>query len=332
MALDAIRDQPRAVALLRRALATERVAHAYAFVGPAGAGRMTTALAFAQALLCSGGREAGALGGWPDARRAPAASGMARSIPSGGEAGWPDAGLPPCGRCRGCRLAAARTHPDLYVIAPTPPESNPKGARAIRIDAIRDLERQAALRPVMARRKLFILDEAERMTGEAPQAVLKTLEEPPAGTVMILVLPRARALPATVISRCQIVRFEPRGDGSAAVVRAQARTLLAEVRAEGADLMFRRTERLDRETAEGLVDAFWLFCRDLVLAKAGAPASLLTDAARAVELAREAETWTLDELLRAIELCRRAREALARNVAPRLTVEVILSRLALRAA
>ena len=293
MALDAIRDQPRAVALLRRALETDRVAHAYAFVGPAGAGRMTTALAFAQALLC------------------------------------PSAG---CGACRACRLAALRQHPDLHVLVPTPPETNPKGARAIRIDAIRELERQAALRPVMARRKLFVLDEAERMTGEAPQAFLKTLEEPPVGTVMILVLPRARALPATVVSRCQVVRFEPRGDQAEAALRAQAQALLAEVRAEGAEVMFRRTERLDRETAEGLVDAYWLFCRDLVLAQAGAPASLLADAGRVTELAREAETWTLDDLLGAIELCRQAREALLRNVAPRLTIEVILSRLALRAA
>src|SRR5213593_1774967 len=293
VALDAIRDQPRAVALLRRALATDRVAHAYAFVGPTGAGRMTTALAFAQALVC------------------------------------PDAG---CGACQACRLAALRQHPDLHVLVPTPPETNPKGARAIRIDAIRELERQAALRPAMARRKLFVLDEAERMTGEAPQAFLKTLEEPPVGTVMILVLPRARALPATVVSRCQVVRFEPRSDQAEAALRAQAQALLAEVRAEGAEVMFRRTERLDRETAEGLVDAYWLFCRDLVLAKAGAPTSLLADAGRVTELAREAETWTLDDLLGAIELCRQAREALLRNVAPRLTIEVILSRLALRAA
>src|SRR5205823_12113609 len=176
------------------------------------------------ALLCTGGREAGAVGGWPEPRR--------------------EAGVPPCGRCQGCRLAAARVHPDFHLIAPTPPETNPRGARAIRIDAIRGLERQAALRPVMARRKLFVLDEAERMTGEAPQAFLKTLEEPPAGTVMILVLPRARALPATVISRCQIVRFEPRGGESASALHAQARALLAEVRAEGAEAMFRRTERL----------------------------------------------------------------------------------------
>jgi DNA polymerase-3 subunit delta' len=292
-ALVRVAGQPRAVALLSRALETDRVAHAYAFVGPAGAGRMTTALAFAQALLC----------------------------PNGG-----------CGACNACRLVAAHQHPDLHVIAPTPPETNPKGARAIRIGAIRALERQAALRPVTARRKVFVLDEAERMTGEAPQAFLKTLEEPPASTLMILILPRARALPATVLSRCQIVRFGPRGDDAAAAVRAQAFELLAEVRAKGADDMFRRTERIDRETVEGLVDAYWLLCRDLLLAQAGAPPGLLVNAGRADELAREAAAWTMDDLLGAIELCRDAREALVHNVAPRLTLDIILSRLALRAA
>ncbi len=293
MALEAIADQPRAVALLRRQLARGRVGHAYAFVGPAGAGRMTTALAFAQALLC----------------------------PAGGGDG-----------CHACGLAARGAHPDLHVVAPTPPESNPKGARAIRIGAVRELERRAALRPVMAPRKVFVLDEAERMTGETPQAILKTLEEPPASTVIVLVLPRLRALPATVLSRCHVVRFAPRPDGEAAARRAQALTLLAEVRAKGADEMFRRTERVDREKAEGLVDAWWLWVRDLLLAKAGAPPRLLLDAERAGALAAEAERWTLDELLDAVALCRRAREALLRNVTPRLTIEVLLSRLALRAA
>lgn len=293
MGLDGISGQPRAVALLRRALESNRVAHAYAFVGPAGAGRMTTALAFAQALLC----------------------------PARG-----------CGACPACRLAAARQHPDLHVLAPTPPETNPRGARALRIGAIRELEHEASLRPVMGRRKVFVLDEAERMTGEAPQAFLKTLEEPPASTVMILILPRPRALPATVVSRCQVVRFAPRGDDAAAAARAQAFELLAEVRTKGADEMFRRAERLDRDRAEGLVDAYWLWARDLLLAKAGAPAGLLVNADRAGELAREAEGWTLDDLLRAVELCRAAREALAHNVTPRLTLEMLLSRFALRAA
>lgn len=280
MALERILDQPLAVDLLRRALASDRVAHAYAFVGPAGAGRMSTALAFSAELLGS----------------------------------------------------PSRQHPDLHVIVPTPPETNSRGARAIRIGAIRELERQASLRPVMARRKVFVLDEAERMTGEAPQAFLKTLEEPPAATVIILILPRARAVPATVLSRCQVVRFAPRDDAGAATARAQARELLAEVRAQGVDALFRRTERLERDKAEALVDAYWLFCRDLLLAKSDAPAALFIDGDHAAELAHEAEGWTVDQILAAVDLCRQAREALLRNVAPRLTLEVVLSRLALRAA
>jgi len=280
VALDRIVDQPRAVELLRRALASDRVAHAYAFIGPSGAGRMTTALAFAAELLGS----------------------------------------------------PSRQHPDLHVIVPTPPESNPRGARAIRIDAIRELERVAALRPAAARRKVFVLDEAERMTGDTPQAFLKTLEEPPAATVIMLILPRARAVPATVLSRCQVVRFAARDDADAAPARALAREILAEVKAQGVEALFRRLDRLEREKAEALVDAYWLFCRDLLLARSGAPPSLLMDGDHAAELAREAEGWTIDQILATIELCRQARDSLLRNVAPRLTLEVLLSRLALRAA
>lgn len=295
MALEALAGQPRAAALLGRALEQDRVAHAWAFVGPPGSGRTTAALAFAGALLCE--------------RRG-------------------------CGRCRACALAAARRHPDLHVVEPTPPESNPRGARAIRIGAIRALEREAALMPAMAGRKVFILDDADRMTGEAPQAFLKTLEEPPPRTVLILVLSGVRALPATVLSRCQIVRFRPAETGAAAAERAEILEVLAEVRARGAEALFRRSQAVerDRERAERLVDACWLVCRDLVLARAGAPARLLVQPEAAGDLAREAGTWSDDELLRAIEACREARRALAVNVSPRLTVEVVLSRLALRVA
>jgi DNA polymerase-3 subunit delta' len=295
VAFEAIEGQPRAVELLRRALGSGRLAHAYAFVGPPGSGRTTTALALAQALLC----------------------------PQGG-----------CGRCRSCALVAARQHPDLHVLVPTPPETNPKGARAIRIGLIRELERQAALKPAVAERKVFVLDDAERMTGEAPQAFLKTLEEPPARTVLILILPRAGAVPATVLSRCQIVRFQPRQDGRSAADRAEAADMLAEVRARGVEALFRRAQAFerDRDRAERLVDACWLFCRDLLLAKSGAPRRLLGAAAVAQEIEREAVAWAADDLLRAIALCREARQALAVNVTPRLTVEVLLGRLALPAA
>jgi DNA polymerase-3 subunit delta' len=227
-------------------------------------------------------------------------------------------------------MVETRAHPDLHVIAPTPPASNPKGARAIRIDAIRELERQASLRPVMASRKVFIVDDADRMTDDSPQAFLKTLEEPPDRTVMILVLDRARAVPATVISRCQLVRFRP-GDQGPPPETADALALLDRVSAGGMATLLTRADRLERDKAQGMVDAYWLWCRDLLLAKAEAPEDLYVNRDRASDLAREALRWSADDIVAAIDLCRDAREALAHNVTPRLTIEVVVSRLALRA-
>jgi len=260
--------------LLGRVLAGGRVAHAYAFVGPAGSGRKAAAVEFARALLGSEG-------------------------PS---------------------------HPDLYLIAPTPPEGNPRGPRAIRIDAIRALERAASLRPVRARLKVFIVEEADRMTGESPEAFLKTLEEPPAGTVIILLLSRARAVPATVLSRCQIVRFQAAPREGEPAEREAVRAMFRESRDGGAEAMFRHAQAVDRDRhrAEAVVDAVWLWYRDLLRAKAGLPPDDLA--------AREAEGLSLEEIVRGLALCRDAWRGLGVNVAPRLTLEVVLSRLALGAA
>jgi DNA polymerase III gamma/tau subunit len=286
-------EQPRAARLLSSAIESGRVAHAYAFVGPSGTGRTSAALAFAGALLCAKGG---------------------------------------CGACRECRLAAARQHPDLHLIEPTPPANNPKGAPLIRINEIHELGRKAAMKPAMAARKVFILDDAEKMTTDSPEAFLKTLEEPPAHTVMILILPTARSVPATVLSRCHIVRFQPHEDADAAAGVGAVLDLLQEIQATGADTMFRRLERVDRAKAETLVNGAWRLARDLLLAGAGVPATLLTAADRADDLAAEAAHWTADGLLSFIALCREAREGLImRNVTPRLTMEILLSRLALRA-
>ena len=293
MRLDAIADQPRAVEQLRRALASGRIAHAYAFIGPAGSGRFTTALAFAGELLTDA---------TPQAK---AATRDAETL---------------------------RRHPDLHVVAPTPPESNPKGARAIRMGAIRELQRRASLSPALARRRVLIVDEAERMTDDAPQAFLKFLEEPPPETVIVLILPRARAMPATVVSRCQIVRFRVRGDSTLAAAAAEAVAWLDETRTQGVAALFKRTERVDRERAEALIDGCWLHCRDVLLARAGAPAALLTEPDRAEALVREATHWTDAGLYAAVEACRAARLALVNNVTPRLTVDTLLARVARRTA
>ena len=297
MPYSVVEGQPRAIALFGRALASGRVAHAYALVGSAESGRSALAAVFAEALLCE---RASAVGG--------------------------------CGQCRACALVAKRQHPDLHLIVPTPPERNPRGPRAIRIDAIRELERRAALRPAMGRHKVFIVEDADRMTADTPQAFLKTLEEPSPGTILILGVSTVRALPATVLSRCQIVRCAPHADPAAAEARAGALTLVAEVRAKGVDALIRRLPTVDRDKAVVLIDAYWFWCRDLLVVQSGAPPALLADASMIGDLAREAERWTMRDLLEEMANCRVARAALETNVSPRLTVEVLLSRLAARAA
>jgi DNA polymerase-3 subunit delta' len=289
VALEAIREQDEAVDMLRRALEGGRVAHAWAFIGPHGVGRRTTALAFAKALVAPAG---------------------------GAAAGRADRGL----------------HPDVHLVGPTPPVSNPKGTPAIRVDNIRELERLAALRPAEAPCKVFIVDGAETMTGAAPQAFLKTLEEPPARTVIILILTQARALPATVLSRCQIVRFRPRpAEGVVALLpagagpeRERALGWLAQAQSRGPEAILQIGEALgrDREAAEGAVETCWLWYRDLLCAHGGGDPRLAVFAGRATAGRR-----SLDEIVAGLSACREAWQAIQGNVSPRLTVEVLLSRL-----
>ncbi len=292
---EGIRGQDGAVALLRRALATGHVAHAYAFVGPAGSGRKTTALAFARALVApAGGR---------------AADRVARGV-----------------------------HPDVHLIAPTPPEDRPKGPLALRIENVRELERLAALTPVEAPVKMFIVDEAERMTAAAPQAFLKTLEEPPARTVIVLILSQLRALPATVLSRCQIVRFRPAGPAEGLALlpagsgeeRARALHWLEEAQARGGEAILAAGEAVgrDRELAASAIETWWLWYRDLLCLQAGARERVAVFGDRAALAAERAARLSLDEILAGLGGCREAWQALEGHVSPRLTVEVLLSRLA----
>jgi DNA polymerase-3 subunit delta' len=286
-----IHGQDQAIDLLKRAVAGNRVAHAYAFIGPTGSGRKATALAFAKALI--------------------AADDVAR------------AGRIDRGTCR-----------DVRVFVPTPPEKNPKGPLALRIEDVRELEYLASLCPAESAWKVLIVDEADRMTGAAPEALLKTLEEPPARTVIVLILSRIAVLPATVLSRCHVVRFRPRtADGTKALLPpgnneayGPALSALAESRTGGADAILRVGEALgrDRAAAETVVEACWLRYRDLLCAAGGGDPSLAV-----LPSSAKAERRGVSEIVRGLEACREAWIALQGNVAPRLTVEVLLGRLAL---
>lgn len=115
----------------------------------------------------------------------------------------------PCGVCRGCRLIAADTHPDLHRLSPV------EGKQQIGIEQVRGLIQRMGLTAQYGGRKAVLVAPAEAMTRAAANTLLKTLEEPPGDALFVLVSHRAGALPATIRSRCQILDF-PVPDAGAA--------------------------------------------------------------------------------------------------------------------
>ena len=113
----------------------------------------------------------------------------------------PNEGGDPCGTCGACRLVLAGTHPDLHVIQPE------EHGRMIKIDAIRALTAKSVLAAQDGGYRVFIIDPADMMNRAAANALLKTLEEPAKRSILVLVSSHPDRLPATIRSRCQIVRF-----------------------------------------------------------------------------------------------------------------------------
>lgn len=106
-----------------------------------------------------------------------------------------------CGTCLACRKMESGNHPDLQFI-------RPEGS-FLKIGQIRELQKQIIYEPLEASRKIYILTDVERMNAEAENCLLKTLEEPPAASVLILLTANIRALLPTTRSRCQILQFHP---------------------------------------------------------------------------------------------------------------------------
>ncbi len=127
-----------------------------------------------------------------------AARGLALALNCSGGA---DGGV--CLSCTDCRKIIAGTHPDVFEIGRV------EGKTRIPIDIIRDMERRLSIPAHEGRAKVAVIDDADAMSEPAANALLKTLEEPRAGSYLVLLTSRASSLLPTVRSRCQLVRFRP---------------------------------------------------------------------------------------------------------------------------
>lgn len=169
MAWERIRGHDAARRQLLAAHQRGRLAHAYLFVGPAGVGKRLFAKELTKALLCD----------------------------------RPPAPLSACDACPSCTQVEAGTHPDYFTVA------KPEDKHELPIDSVRAFCGQLGLKPARGPRKVGLVEDADDFNEESANCFLKSLEEPPPGSVLILrATSTERQLP-TILSRCQAVRFHP---------------------------------------------------------------------------------------------------------------------------
>lgn len=151
-----------------------------------------------------------------------------------------DAAEKPCGACDGCLRVSRKDHPDVYWLEPT------KKSRIFSVDQIRELNANLGRTSYAGSWKTAILLFADRMKTEAMNALLKTMEEPPGRTLMILVTDQVQGLLPTIISRCQRINLGEREQPPEGPWRAELEAWLAEAGARGPLTAMARASRLLR--------------------------------------------------------------------------------------
>jgi DNA polymerase-3 subunit delta' len=318
MSFSRIIGYDRNISLLRRALATGKLSHAYLFHGIDSSGMMQTAVALIEAIFCNG--------------------------------------TDGCGECPSCRKVAGLRHPDLHHL-------QPDGAY-IKIDQIRELQKELSYRPFEAPKKACVIEDADKMNISAANAFLKTLEEPSGDAILILMTTHVDAVLPTILSRCQQLRFpslptetiasqlrEKGADEDSARIAAalaggsierareivegdwlQARKALLEKIAalspEGIIPLFAAAEESakDKESAIHLVDLLNVFWRDVLLTHTSSPEIINSDLSPLIRSISDRNS--LESVIEKLERISRTRQALTRNANPRLAVEVLIMGLA----
>jgi DNA polymerase III subunit delta' len=165
-----VKGHDAVVRAFQRVVQRDRLAHAYLFAGPSGIGKRLFAVELAQALLCENA---------------------------------PRDRLESCDQCPACALVRAGNHPDLLVAGRLENELE------LKIATVREFREGFALKPARGRGRVAILDDADFMNDEAANCLLKTLEEPPPRSVLLLIGTSPDRQLSTIVSRCQVVHFAP---------------------------------------------------------------------------------------------------------------------------
>ncbi len=257
----------------------------------------------------------------------------------------------PCDKCISCRKIDDGNHADVMVIRPE--------STRLKIDQMRALQRQGSYRAVEGDYKIYIIAEAEKMTVEAANSMLKTLEEPPGVMVLILLTSAYSALLPTIRSRCQLLKFSvvpltilrdelmkhsgiSESKAKWAALRSQGKVgrALKLAKEDAADdistsfpdfsrksgesllNIFRKAEELNK--VEDSLDALLSWYRDLLLVKQGCSQELLIHGDAQKHLEKVAGGYSDIQIEKLIKTTLRTQNIIQRNVNPTLALEVMI--------
>lgn len=311
MSFKDIKGQERPIERIEKYIAQGRFQGSYLFCGPQGVGKKKTAIAIAKAINCLSND--------------------------------PIAKIDCCDTCASCLKIESGQHPDIHLID--------GAAGEIKIENIRQLQKDISLRPYEARRKAFIIDEAHNLNTEASNAFLKTLEEPIGDSIIILVSAKPNLLFKTIISRCQIIKFfalsrsglegllrntyglhnhlshylayfsgGSLGDSlrlkESPVLEEKNRIIDYFLSSSGRDL--EATEKLNAQDIKKMLNILAAWFRDIYLYKTGVRHDELINADRKIELSRLSEKYTFLQLDNILDCICGAIAYLDYNVNPKL--------------
>lgn len=168
MSFKDIKGQDRAIEIVKERIKQKRLTGAYLFVGPEGVGKKLFAKTMAKVLNCE------------------------------------EEGIDSCDKCPSCVKIDKEEHCDFHTIAFSSAED---ASDAIKIEVIRQLQKNISLRSYEGKKKIFVINDAHKLTEEAANAFLKTLEEPPGDSLIILITSKPQLLFNTIVSRCQSLKF-----------------------------------------------------------------------------------------------------------------------------
>lgn len=260
-----------------------------------------------------------------------------------------------CDKCISCKKIDKLIHPDFHIIQ--------RDGQNIKIEQIRSLEKEASLMPYEGRYKFFIIEDAENMNIQSANALLKTLEEPPARVIIVLLASNPYYLPPTILSRCQILKFYPLSETEVRVILEEKRNIPTErasilarfsqgkigfvdntnpediintrdgilevfygAKEQGFEQIIKISEELakEREAVENFLSYLFIWFRDLMIFKATDSINLVINSDRGDNIKKYAEKITLEEIIKGIKFLKDIQYMISRNVNTRLCLENLL--------